>query len=106
MSIEKLIEKRIREAMEKGEFDNLPGRGKPVDLGDYFAPPEDMRIGHKLLKDANIVPEEMELLREVEALKASLHGCDTEDERRRVKKTIEDKLLKYNLLKERQRLKR
>ena len=101
MSIEKLIEKKIREAMENGEFDNLPGRGHPIDLSDYFATPEEVRLGHKLLKDANVVPEELELLREAEALKAELASCSTEDEKRKVRRMIEEKLLKYNLLKER-----
>lgn len=101
MSIEKLIEKKIREAMENGEFDNLPGSGQPIDLSDYFATPEDFRLGHKLLKDANIIPEELELLREAEALKAELARCSTEDEKRKIRKAIDEKLLKYNLLKER-----
>jgi hypothetical protein len=103
MGIEKLIDKMIREAMEKGEFDNLEGQGKPIDLDAYFAAPEDVRLGHKLLKDANIIPEELELLREADALKAELAACRTEDERRRLRKALDEKLLKYNLLRERQR---
>jgi hypothetical protein len=106
MSIEKLVEKMIREAMEKGEFDNLPGSGKPLDLSDYFAAPEDQRIGHKLLKDANIIPEELELLREAETLKAELVRCSTLEEKRKIRKTIDEKLLKYNLLRERNMRKR
>lgn len=101
MAIEKLIEKKIREAMERGEFDNLEGSGQPVDLSAYFATPEDMRIGCKLLKDAKIVPEELELLREAETLKEKLMSCSTEDERIRVRKALDEKLLKYNLLRER-----
>lgn len=101
MSIEKLIDKMIKEAMAKGEFDNLPGSGQPVDLSDYFATPEDVRLGHKMLKDANIIPEELELLREAEALKAELANCATEEGKRKVRKMIDEKLLKYNLLKER-----
>ena len=101
MSIEKLIEKKIREAMENGEFDNLAGSGQPIDLSDYFATPEDFRLGHKLLKDAKIIPEELELLREAETLKAELARCSTEDEKRKIRRAIDEKLLKYNLLKER-----
>lgn len=103
MPAEKLIEKRIREAMERGAFDNLPGSGQPIDLSEYFATPEDVRLGYKLLKDANVVPEELELLREAGALKEELAGCSTDDEKRRVRKSLEEKLLKYNLLKERYR---
>ncbi len=101
MRLEKLIEKQIREAMERGEFDNLEGSGKPIDLSAYFATPEEMRIGHKLLKDANIIPEELELLRDAEELRIELVRCSTEDEKRKVRKQIDEKLLKYNLLKER-----
>lgn len=28
------VERQIREAMEAGAFDNLPGKGKPLDLGN------------------------------------------------------------------------
>lgn len=100
---EKLVEKMIKEAMAKGEFDNLPGSGQPIDLSYYFAAPEDMRLGHKMLKDANIIPEELELLREAETLKAELAQCSNDEERRKIRKVIDNRLLKYNLLKERQR---
>lgn len=103
MPAEKLIEKMIKEAMARGEFDNLEGRGEPVDLSEYFATPEDVRLGYKLLKNANIVPEELELLREAEALKAELASCSTEEERRKIRRAIDDKLLRYNLLRERHR---
>ncbi len=106
MPAEKLIEKMIREAMEKGEFDNLQGRGEPIDLTEYFAAPEDVRLGYKLLKDANIIPEELELLREVEALKTELAETAGEEEKRRIRRAIDDRLLKYNLLKDRQKRRR
>jgi len=32
MSLENVIEKQIREAIERGEFDDLEGKGKPLDL--------------------------------------------------------------------------
>jgi hypothetical protein len=98
---EKLVEKMIKEAMAKGEFDNLAGSGQPIDLSEYFATPEGMRLGHKLLKDANIIPEELELLREAETLKAELARASTDEEKRKIRNAINEKLLKYNLLKER-----
>jgi len=57
------------EAIARGEFDNLPGKGKPLDLDGYFATPEHLRMGYSMLKSADIIPEEMELLREIEGLK-------------------------------------
>ena len=35
MPFDKSIEAIIREAMERGEFDDLPGKGKPIDLSAY-----------------------------------------------------------------------
>ena len=53
----------IRSAIERGEFDNLKGKGKPLDLNEYFDTPEDIRLGYTLLKNAGYVPEEVQLLK-------------------------------------------
>ena len=47
-----VVEKQIQEAMERGEFDNLPGKGKPLDLDiNHFA--GDKELAFKMLKDNN-----------------------------------------------------
>ncbi|HEX8186104.1 MAG TPA: DUF1992 domain-containing protein [Blastocatellia bacterium] len=101
MSFDKLVEEKIREAMANGEFDNLPGKGKPLDLDSYFATPEDVRMAYSLLKNTGFIPEEMELLKEINSLKAALDKSSGEDERRQIKKKIDEKVLKFNLLVER-----
>ena len=98
MFSEKLIEEIIREAIEKGEFDDLPGKGKPLDLDAYFAAPEDVRLGYSVLKSAGCLPVEVELQNEIESLKARLDVCDDERERQSLRKEIEGKTLKLNLL--------
>jgi hypothetical protein len=98
MFSEKLIEEKIREAMEKGEFDNLPGKGKPLDLDAYFATPEDVRLGYSVLKSAGCLPVEVELRNEIESLKARLGVCDDERAGQSLRKEIEAKTLKLNLL--------
>jgi DnaJ-like protein len=98
MFSEKLIEEKIREAMERGEFDDLPGKGKPLDLDEYFATPEDVRLGYSVLKSAGCLPVEVELQNEIESLKARLGVCDDERERQSLRKEIEAKTLKLNLL--------
>jgi DnaJ-like protein len=98
MFSEKLIEEIIREAMEKGEFDDLPGKGKPLDLDAYFATPEDVRLAFSVLKSAGCLPVEVELQNEIESLKARLDVCDDERERQSLRKEIEGKTLKLNLL--------
>ena len=61
-SWESLIDQKIREAMEQGEFDDLPGKGEPVDLSENpFEDPE-LRLAHRMLRSAGFViddnPEE------------------------------------------------
>ena len=98
MFSEKLIDEKIREAIEKGEFDDLPGKGKPLDLEAYFATPEDLRLGYSVLKSAGCLPVEVELQKEIESLKARLGACDDERERQSLRKEIDGKTLKLNLL--------
>ena len=64
---ETLVEKKIREAMEKGEFDNLPGKGEPIDLSENpFEDPE-MRMVHRLLRNAGFAPPWLEERKSIEA---------------------------------------
>lgn len=93
----KLIEDKIREAMDAGEFDDLPGKGRPIDLDAYFATPLDVRLGYSVLKSAGCVPEEVALMKEVEELKAKLAALADTDERERLEK-IGSKAIRLNLL--------
>jgi hypothetical protein len=103
MSFDKLVEEKIREAMANGEFDNLAGRGKPLDLDSYFATPEDVRLAYSLLKSSGFIPEEMALLKEIDSLKAALDKSPSEDERKQIKKKIDERVMRFNLLVERYR---
>jgi hypothetical protein len=98
MSIERLVENKIREAMEKGEFDNLPGRGLPLDLTAYFNTPSDLRLGFAMLKGAQFVPPEVELRRELERLQEQLAQCTDEGRRAALKAEIKGHTLKLNWL--------
>jgi len=98
MSIEKFVEEQVRRAIEAGEFDNLPGRGKPLDLRAYFETPEDLRMAYSILKSNNFVPEEVELLREIDALKKRLESSSDEQRNSRLKKEITEKTLTFRML--------
>ena len=56
MSLERAIEEIIQAAMARGEFDNLPGKGKPLNLDDYFSLPEDERMALTMLRNAGYCP--------------------------------------------------
>ena len=98
MSIEKFIDEQIRKAIEDGEFDNLPGKGKPLDLKPYFETPEDLRMAYSILKSNNFVPEEVETLKEIEALKKRLEASSDEEQKTRLRKEITGKTYAFNLL--------
>lgn len=60
-----VAERKIQEAMEAGEFDNLPGRNKPLDLdADPFTPPH-LRAVHRILKNARALPEWLQLEKDI-----------------------------------------
>lgn len=100
---DRLVEKKIREALEAGEFDRLEGAGRPVNLDAYFSTPEDLRAGYAVLKNAGVVPEEALLLGEINELKEKLAACRDAAERERLRQSLSDLSLKYNLLVERYR---
>ncbi|WP_425807601.1 DUF1992 domain-containing protein [Desulfitobacterium sp. Sab5] len=93
---DKIVEEKIQEAIRKGEFDNLPKRGK-INLDDWARLPEDIRIGYTLLKNAGYVPEEVQLLKEIEELRKQLAGSNTQDEKAVISKKLTETELKYNL---------
>jgi hypothetical protein len=100
---EKGIEASLQEAIQRGEFDHLRGKGKPLNLDAYFDMPEELRVGYTLLKNAGFVPEEVELRREIGALNERLRDTVEEAARRSLGKRIRELQLKLDLLLERPR---
>ena len=73
-----IAEHIIHEAQEQGEFDNLPGAGKPLMLDDDALVPENLRAGYRLLKNAGYLPPELHLhgeIHEVEQLLAEVQDA-------------------------------
>ncbi len=62
-----VIDEIIRQAMERGEFDQLPGQGAPLKLDDEQHVPEELRLAHRIMKDNDIVPDWIMSGRELEA---------------------------------------
>ncbi|MEC0304180.1 DnaJ family domain-containing protein [Terribacillus saccharophilus] len=93
-----LAEERIKQAEANGEFRNLPGAGKPLELEDLSGVPEDMRMSYKILKNAGYVPPEMELQKEIVALRDLLRVCTDDSERAAFRKRISEKEIHYEAL--------
>ena len=67
------IGRSLAEAEKAGELKSAPSYGKPLDLGDgYDETPAELRMPFKMLKDSGFVPPEVQLMRDIEALRATL----------------------------------
>lgn len=86
------IGQHLREAEAAGELKAAPSYGKPLDFGDgYDETPTELRMGMKILKDAGVVPPEVEAMREAAELEARLNACSDEGERRMLQRRLAEK---------------
>ena len=92
----KIVEERIRVAQKNGEFDNLPGSGKPLALDDDGSVPEDLHMAYKILKNADCLPPEIELMKEIKRTEDLLTGMEDTDEKYRVLQKINFLIMKLN----------
>lgn len=65
-STEDLVENQIRKAMERGEFDNLKGNGKPIYFEENPYEPPGMRMVNKILKDNDFAPYWIDLGKQID----------------------------------------
>lgn len=101
LAFEKIAQNLIQEAIERGEFDNLSNKGQPLNLDEYFATPEEFRLGHSVLKNAKVVPTEIELLGEVGRLNEQIAACADKAEKQQLKQRRDELQLQLRLLLER-----
>jgi len=103
MPFERIAELRLRQAMEDGLLDDLPNRGDRIDLEEYFATPEDLRVAYSILKNANCLPEEVEIRNAIAALERRRAGSTAAAERQTAEQQIANLTLRLDLLRERAR---
>ena len=93
-----IAEQRIREAMDRGFFDNSPYRGRPVRLEENESIAPELRMAFKVLKDAGCLPPEVELRREIASLYELLDTIAEGEERKRLRRELADRCLRLELL--------
>jgi hypothetical protein len=94
---DRIVEERIRTAQSEGAFDNLPGKGRPLNLDDDNGVPEDLRLAFKVLKNSNCLPIEMELRKEFFNLRKLLNAAIGEPTRRELRRELNMIALNLNL---------
>ena len=93
MQFENWIDRQIREAMERGEFDNLPGAGKPLELDSS----EDWWIKAKIKAEnlEAVLPGPLALRREVEGITDAVADCRSEAEVRERCEALNERIRDY-----------
>jgi len=94
---DKIVEERIRKAQYRGAFDNLPGAGKPLDFDDDRHIPDDLRLAYKMLKNADCLPPEIELKKEIHRTEDLLANMKDAAERYRTLKKLNFLIMKLNV---------
>jgi hypothetical protein len=103
MPFENLAERKIREAIDAGEFDRLPNAGQPISLDDYFTLPEHLRMAFSVLRSANCLPEEVHLLNDVTRLESALAADLDSAVRSRLSAELRDARLRLDVALDRHR---
>ena len=94
-----LAEKKIQEALRRGELDDLPGKGKPVEIDSNPFVPQELRLAHKVLKNAGLIPQEVSLYKEINTILHQLAENDLPEETRRLlKKSLHEKQIALDIL--------
>lgn len=70
--LQAVAERKIQEAIDEGVFDDLPGKGKPLNLDDDPLTPAHLRLANKILKNANVLPDWMQLEKEIESAREEI----------------------------------
>jgi hypothetical protein len=99
-ALRRLAERRIEDAMREGKFDNLAGRGKPLDLEPMPAD-ENARLmwwALRIMRSNNFTPDEVRWRKQVETLKDELASATTEARVRVIVKAVNDLVRQLNTL--------
>jgi hypothetical protein len=93
---EKIVEERIKKAQKEGMFDNLPGKGAPLTLDQEPLMASELKLAYKILKNADCLPPELELKKEIERTEELLAGMPDAAQRHRLLKKLNYMIMKVN----------
>ncbi|MFH1983905.1 MAG: DUF1992 domain-containing protein [Pseudomonadota bacterium] len=96
----KIIEERIRMAQERGDFEDLPGTGKPIHFDDDSHIPEDLRMAYKVMKNADFIPEEIALKKQIQSAQELVAGMPDSGEKYRAMRKLNYLVLKLNAMRQ------
>lgn len=96
-----IAERRILEAIENGEFDNLSNSGQPIADDQDALVPEELRMAYRILKNAGCIPEELAMRKDIVSMKELLLSLDDGPERTQKLRELNFRIMKLNMLRNR-----
>ncbi len=78
------VEAQIREAIERGDFDQLPNKGQPLDLSQWQKTPPHLRMTYTILKNAGYSPGEIQTKKDMAELRAMIELEAESDRKQRL----------------------
>jgi hypothetical protein len=94
---QRIAENRILEAIESGLFDNLQGKGKPLKFEDDSYIPPELKMAYKILKNADCLPPELELRKEIVQLQDLVASLPDTAEKLRQMRRLNFLVMKLNM---------
>jgi hypothetical protein len=95
---EQIVEERIRQAQESGEFEDLPGAGEPLAVEDLSGVPPELRLAYKILKNAGCKPPELQVKDEIHRTEQLLENMTDTREKFRTIKKLNFLIMKFNTI--------
>jgi hypothetical protein len=93
-----IVEERIQQSMRNGDFQNLPGAGRPLKADDLSRIPEELRLAYRILKNADCLPPELDLKKEIIRAEMLLENLTDEKQRYQAIKKLNFLIMKLNTL--------
>ncbi len=100
-ALAQIAEMKMREAIKNGELDNLPGKGKPLEIDNMSFIPAELRMAYRIIKNSGLVPVEVSLNKDMDNLKKKIEESKDETEQKFFKRKLIELGVRYNILLER-----
>ena len=98
-AIRLIAERKISEAIQNGSLDVTAWRNRPLPMTNDHLVPEELRMAHKILKNAGYLPPEIETKKQIQQLEDLLASCEDEHARLKQIKKLNYLVLKLNIMK-------
>ncbi|WP_096155745.1 J-domain-containing protein [Bacillus sp. FJAT-45066] len=102
MDFSRITDDKIRKAYEDGEFEQLPGYGKKLELEDLSNVPPELRMAYKIIKNAGMAEEE-QVRSEIQYIEDLIDKAHDSLEEDRLRVRLNEKLIRFNQLMEKKK---